>query len=97
MTYVISESWNVSLGIEVMRRCVRSLLGFNEADWLIEPIATLEFVLPAAGSARTGTPELFGRPAIDLQMAYEQNWSNLRPSTTAPGIVGAALKLGWRF
>ena len=47
MTYVISESWNVSLGIEVMRRWFDPYLGFNEAEWFIEPIATLEFVLPA--------------------------------------------------
>ena len=72
MTYVISDSWNVSLGIEVMRRWFDPYQGSTEAEWFIEPIATLEFVLPASwfGSSRNAT--LFGRPAIDLQMAYEQ-------------------------
>jgi len=40
---------------------------------------------------------LFGRPAIDLQMAYEQNWSNIAAFTYGAMHVGAALKLGWRF
>ncbi len=64
VTYVISESWNVSLGIEVMRRWFDPYLGFNEAEWFIEPIATLEFVLPAAwfGSDRNASAV---RPAGD--------------------------------
>lgn len=97
MTYVISESWNVSLGIEVMRRWFDPYQGFSEAEWFIEPIATLEFVLPESwfGSARNAA--LFGRPAIDLQMAYEQNWSNIPAFSYSAWHVGAALKLGWRF
>ena len=64
MTYVISENWNVSLGIEVMRRWFDPYLGFNEAEWFIEPIATLEFVMPAAwfGSDRNASAV---RPAGD--------------------------------
>jgi hypothetical protein len=97
MTYVISESWNVSFGIEFMRRWFDPYQGVNEAEWFIEPIATLEFVLPESwfGSARNAT--LFGRPAIDLQMAYEQNWSNIPAFSYSAWHVGAAHKLGWRF
>ena len=96
-TYVISENWNVSLGIEVMRRVFDAYLGFNEAEWFMEPIATLEFVLPAAWFGSERNAAMFGRPAIDLQMAYEQNWSNIPTFSYSAWHVGAALKLGWRF
>jgi hypothetical protein len=96
-TYIINEQWNVSLGAELMFRTFDPYLGFTENEWFLEPIATLEFVLPSAwfGSDRNAT--LFGRPAIDLQMAYEQNWSNIAAFTYGAMHVGAALKLGWRF
>jgi hypothetical protein len=97
VTYVINEQWNVSLGAEFMFRTFDPYLGFTENEWFLEPIATLEFVLPSSwfGSDRNAT--LFGRPAIDLQMAYEQNWSNIAAFTYGAMHVGAALKLGWRF
>ena len=71
-TYVINEQWNVSFGAELAFRTFDPYLGFTENEWFLEPIATLEFVLPSAwfGSDRNAT--LLGRPAIDLQMAYEQ-------------------------
>jgi hypothetical protein len=97
LTHVISENWNVSLGIEIMRRWFDPYLGFNEAEWFIEPIATLEFVLPAAWFGSDRNARMFGRPAIDLQMAYEQNWSNIPAFSYSAWHVGAALKLGWRF
>jgi hypothetical protein len=96
-TYVINEQWNVSLGAELMFRTFDPYLGFTENEWFLEPIATLEFVLPSAwfGSDRNAT--LFGRPAIDLQMAYERNWSNIAAFDFSVWHVGGALKLGWRF
>jgi hypothetical protein len=96
-TYVISENWNFSLGLDFERRWFDPVQGFAQQDWFLEPIATLEFVLPSSwfGSDRNAT--LFGRPAIDLQMAYEQNWSNIAAFTYGAMHVGAALKLGWRF
>lgn len=96
-TYVISESWNVSFGIEVIRRLFDPYLGFSESEWFIEPIATLEFVLPASWFGSDSNARMFGRPAIDLQMAYEQNWSNIPAFSYSAWHVGAALKLGWRF
>ena len=97
VTYVITEQWNVSFGAELMFRTFDPYLGFTENEWFLEPIATLEFVLPSAwfGSDRNAT--LFGRPAIDLQMAYERNWSNIAAFSYGAWHVGAALKLGWRF
>ena len=91
------EDVNVSLGVELMRRWFDPYLGFNEAEWFIEPIATLEFVLPASWFGSDRNARLFGRPAIDLQMAYEQNWSNIPAFSYSAWHAGAALKLGWRF
>ena len=97
VTYVISEQWNLSLGVEVMRRSFDSYQGAAEEDWLLQPIATLEFVLPSAwfGSDRNAT--LVGRPAIDFQMAYERNWSTVPTFDFSAWHVGVALKMGWRF
>ncbi len=98
VTYVVSEQWNLSLGLEVMRRGFDSYMGGPaEEDWLLQPIATLEYVLPSAwfGSERTAT--ILGRPALDFQMAYERNWSNVPIFDFSAWNVGAALKLGWRF
>ncbi len=97
MTYVISEQWNFSLGAEVMFRTFDAYQGFVEQEWFIEPIATLEFILPSAWFGSAGNAALFGRPAIDLQMAYERNLSNIAAFSYGAWHVGAALKLGWRF
>jgi hypothetical protein len=97
-TYVISEQWNVSLGLDFMRRGFDSVQGGSaEEDWFLQPIATLEYVLPSAwfGSDRNAT--LLGRPALDFQVAYERNWSNVPAFDYSAWHVGAALKLGWRF
>ena len=97
VTYVISEHWNFSLGAEVMFRTFDATQGFTEQEWFIEPIATLEFVLPSAWFGSDKNATLFGRPAIDLQMAYERNLSNIAAFSYGAWHVGGALKLGWRF
>lgn len=97
MTYLISPQWNLSLGIDVERRAFDSYLGFAQEDWFIEPILTLEFVLPERWFGSSSTAAMFGRPAIDFQVAYEKNWSNLASANYEVWHVGAALKLGWRF
>ena len=97
-TYVISDQWNLSLGLDIMRRGFDSFQsGSAEEDWFLMPIATLEYVLPSAwfGSERNAT--LLGRPALDFQVAYERNWSNNPTFDYSAWYVGAALKLGWRF
>ena len=38
-----------------------------------------------------------GRPALDFQVAYERNWSNVPASNYEVWHLGGALKLGWRF
>ena len=68
---------NLSAGVALERRAFDFFYGFNQEDWLVEPIVTLEFVLPESWFGSAGTAALLGRPAIDLQAAYEKNWSNL--------------------
>jgi hypothetical protein len=97
MTYVMSPQWNLSLGIDLERRAFDSYYGFNQEDWFIEPIATVEFVLPESWFGSAATAAMVGRPAIDFQVAYEKNWSNLPSANYEVWHVGAALKLGWRF
>jgi hypothetical protein len=96
-TYVISENWNFSLGLDFERRWFDPVQGFAQQDWFLEPIATLEFVLPSSWFGAAGNAALFGRPALDFQVAYENNWSNVQAATYNVWHVGGALKLGWRF
>ena len=96
-TYVISPNWNFSAGILAERRAFDSYYGFNQEDWLLEPIVTLEFVLPESWFGSGTTATWLGRPALDFQVAYEKNWSNLPAANFGIWHAGAALKLGWRF
>lgn len=96
-TYVISPSWNVSAGVLLERRAFDAVAGFNQEDWLVEPIVTLEFILPATWFGSAANAAAIGRPALDFQVAYEKNWSNLAAATFEVLHVGVALKLGWRF
>ena len=49
VSYVISEQWNASLAVEVVGRWFDSNdAGFLRRDWEAQPIATLEYVIPAA-------------------------------------------------
>jgi hypothetical protein len=97
-TYVISDQWNVSLGLDFMRRAFDSVQGgFSEEDWFLMPIATLEYVLPSTWFGSDRAAALLGRPALDFQVAYERNWSNVPAFDYSAWYVGIALKLGWRF
>lgn len=97
MTYVISPQWNISAGIDLERRAFDAVDGFSREDWLLEPIVTLEFVVPAAWLGSAATAAMIGRPALDFQVAYEKNWSNAPFANYQAWHIGAALKLGWRF
>jgi hypothetical protein len=98
MTYVISQEWNASLAVEFLGRWYqRNAFGAANHDYEAQPIATLEYVLPAAILGGESVARLLGRPALDLQGAYLKVWS------TAPGVtydqwnVSATVKMGWRF
>jgi hypothetical protein len=97
-TYVISDQWNASFGLDFMRRGFDSVQGGPaEEDLFLMPIATLEFVLPSAWFGSNRTQTLLGRPALDFQVAYERNWSNVPAFDYSVWYAGVALKLGWRF
>lgn len=97
VSYLISNNWNANLGVEVVRRGFEPVRGFAREDWLLEPIATVEYVMPEAwfGSARTAA--LVGRPALGFQVSYENNWSNVTAATYGVWRVGVVLKAGWSF
>lgn len=97
VSYVIAPNWNVSLGVDFMRRGFESAGGFAREDVLLEPIATLEFIVPSAWLGGDVVAGLLGRPALDFQVAYEREWSNLPGASFAAWHVGAILKMGWRF
>jgi hypothetical protein len=97
MTYVISSHWNISGGIDMERRAFDPASGFSREDWFIEPIVTLEYVLPSSWFGSATNAAIVGRPALDFQVAYEKNWSNLPDANYEIWYIGAALKLGWRF
>jgi hypothetical protein len=97
-TYVITEQWNLSVGLDVMHRGFDALQGGPaEEDWLLQPIATLEYVLPSAWFGSDRNAALIGRPALDFQVSYERNWSNNPTFDYSAWNLGAALKVGWRF
>jgi hypothetical protein len=96
-TYVISPQWNLSAGVDIERRAFDSSYGFSQEDWFIEPIVTLEFVFPEAWFGSASNAAIAGRPALDFQVAYEKNWSNLPAANYSAWHAGVALKLGWRF
>ncbi|HLG46700.1 MAG TPA: hypothetical protein VKY24_10710 [Reyranella sp.] len=96
-SYVISPQWNLGVGVFMQRRGFDSFLGQSDEEWFIEPIATLEFVLPSRWFGSEANAALIGRPALDFQVAYEKNWSPLATFNYDQWVVGAALKFGWRF
>jgi hypothetical protein len=98
VSYVISQEWNASLAVEFLGRWYnRNQFGAANHDYEAMPIATLEYVVPAAVFGGENNARMFGRPALDLQGSHLTVWS------TAPGVsygqwdLRAALKLGWRF
>ena len=97
VSYLISENWNASLGAEVLRRGFAPVGGFAREDVLLEPILTVEFVMPESWFGTGRTAALVGRPALDFQVSYENNWSNLQAATYSVWHVGVVLKAGWRF
>lgn len=96
-SYVISPQWNVSAGIFMQRRGFDSFQGVSDEEWFIEPVATLEFVLPSSWFGSERNAALIGRPALDFQVAYEKNWSPLATFNYDQWTAGGALKFGWRF
>jgi hypothetical protein len=98
VSYVLSREWSASLAVEFLGRWYdRNLNGAANHDYEAMPIATLDYVVPAALFGGDANARLFGRPALDLQGSYLKVWS------TSPGVsygqwdLRAAVRMGWRF
>lgn len=96
-SYVISERWNFSLALFLTQRWFDQTFGISQQDFTAEPIATLEYVLPSRWFGGGDTAGWLGRPALDFQVAYEKNWSNVSSAAFSAWYIGPILKLGWRF
>jgi len=94
VSYVIAEQWSFLGAVGLTQRWFDQVNGFSQRLLLLEPIATLEYALPDAWFG--GHARLFGQPALDLQVAYERNWSNFSGATASVWFVGFAFKFGWR-
>ncbi len=98
LSYVLSKDWNASFAVEVLNRWFdQNAVGQMRNDLEATPIATLEYVIPAAILGGDRFAALLGRPALDMQGSYLKVWSS------APGIAydqweaQTVLKMGWRF
>lgn len=86
-TYVISDQWNLSLGLEFMRRAFDAHpAGFAEEDWLLQPIATLEFVLPSSWFGSDRNAALIGGRRSTSRWPTSGTGRTCRLSTSAPGM-----------
>jgi len=98
VSYAISRDWYASLAVEFLWRWYDvDSFGFSGRDDEVMPIGTLEYIIPATLLGGDRTAALFGRPALDFQLAY------LNVSSTFPGVsykqwnAGATLKMGWQL
>jgi hypothetical protein len=98
LSYVISKDWNASVAVEFLGRWYeRNSFGAANHDFEALPIATLEYILPAAYLGGESVARFLGQPALDLQSSYLKVWS------TSPGVsygqwdLRAVVKTGWRF
>jgi hypothetical protein len=98
MTYKISEEWNASLAVDILGRWYDTDSdGFNARDYEALPIATLEYVIPAALLGGENTAIALGRPALDFQGSYLKVWSNVPGVTYDQWDARVAVKAGWTF
>jgi hypothetical protein len=96
--WVISESWNASLAVELLGRWYEAnQFGETNRDWEALPIATVEYVIPASIFGSERLANLLGRPAIDLQGSHLTVWSTVPGVSYGQWEASATLKMGWRF
>jgi hypothetical protein len=97
VSYVISEHWNASLAVEVIGRWFDSNdAGFSRRDWEVQPIATLEYVIPPLFGAPE-TADFFGRPAIGFPDIIRSKLVESVDQRFTQWTASAVIKTGWRF
>ncbi len=95
---VITPDWSASFAVEMLGRWYEpNTAGDANRDLEAQPIATVEYLIPASFLGGEKVAKILGRPALDFQGSYLKVWS------TAPGVsygqwnAQAALRMGWRF
>lgn len=97
MSYASGQNWSASLAVEYLSRWFDQN-GFGlSSNNEIQPIATLEYIVPAAALGGERNAALLGHPALDLQGSYLKVWSNGPGGGYEQWQTVAALKMGWRF
>lgn len=98
MSYAISQNWNASLAVELIGRWFDpNGSGFAATNYEIQPIGTVEYVMPASMFGGERNAALLGRPSLDFQGSYQKVWSNAPGGGFEQFQAIAALKMGWRF
>ncbi|ACK50000.1 conserved hypothetical protein [Methylocella silvestris BL2] len=97
MSYIISEQWSFSFGVQFIGRQFDEIAGFTRRDFNVEPIATLGFALPSYLLGDNETARWFGRPRLDFQASLERNASNRSTASFTQVTAGVTLQTGWRF
>lgn len=98
VSWVISKDWNASFAVEMLGRWYEAdRFGATSRDWEALPIATLEYIIPAALFGGDPFADLLGRPAIDLQGSHLKVWSTVPGVSYGQWEASATLKVGWRF
>ncbi len=97
LSYASGQSWSASFAVEFLSRWFdQNSFGLSSACE-VQPIATLEYVVPAAALGGERNAALLGHPALDLQGSYLKVWSNGPGGGFEQWQTVAALKMGWRF
>ena len=97
-SWVISENWNASFAVQLLGRWFDAdPFGEKRRDWEAQPIATLEYIVPASLFGGDRFANLIGRPAIDLQGSHLDVWSTAPGASYGQWEASATIKFGWRF
>src|SRR5262249_47027983 len=90
--YVISEEWNLSLGMPITGRWFDTLGGVNQRNLTLEPTGIVEYVIPNAWFGGAATSRAAGNPAVDFFVGVERNWSNLSTAAYTQWRAGIVFK-----
>ncbi len=95
---VITPDWSASFAVELLGRWFEpNLAGVANRSLEAEPIATVEYLIPASLLGGETVARILGRPALDLQGSYLKLWSTAANASYAQWEAQAALRMGWRF
>jgi hypothetical protein len=103
VTYAASKQWNVSLFLNMRDRWFDSVASAtttpSRRDFEVEPILTIAYDPSDAMFANSGAAwqQLLGSPQIVLQIAFENQSSNIASKSSSQWAIGPVLTASWRF